>query len=42
MMILEGAIVVTLTKIESLEVFIVGTCCQQMIITAAAQCDRLR
>lgn len=41
-MILEGAIVVTLHKVHCLEVFIVGTCREQMIIAAAADGDGLR
>lgn len=41
-MILEGAIVVTLHKVHCLEVFIVGTCREQMIIATAADGDGLR
>lgn len=41
-MILEGAIVVTLHKVHCLEVFVVGTCCEQMIIATAADGDGLR
>lgn len=41
-MILEGAIVVTLHKVHCLEVFVVGTCREQMIIATAANGDRLR
>lgn len=41
-MILEGAIVVTLHKVHGLEVFVVGTCREQMIIATAADGDGLR
>lgn len=41
-MILEGAIVVTLHKVHCLEVFVVGTCREQMIIATAADGDGLR
>lgn len=41
-MILEGAIVVTLHKVHCLEVLVVGTCREQMIIATAADGDGLR
>lgn len=41
-MILEGAIIVTLHKVHCLEVFVVGTCREQMIIATAADGDGLR
>lgn len=41
-MILEGAIVVALHKVHCLEVFIVGSCREQMIIATAADGDGLR